>query len=128
MNEFIGPFKTVQPIQILDFELDQDSEISFEIPKELETNVLFVYSGSGNCLDQNVTKWDVLLLKESNHRNLVLSSKLGLKAILFSGSPIREPITWLGPFVQGSEADMQRLISNYQSGRFPPVQVKNYKG
>lgn len=123
----IGPFKTVQPIQILDFELESDSEINFEIPKDLKTSVLFIYSGSGKCLEENVSKWDVLLLEESDSKNLVLSSKEGLKAMLFSGLPIKEPITWLGPFVQGSEADMQRVIRNYQSGRFPPVRVEDYK-
>lgn len=74
-----------------------------------------------------MSKWDVLLLEESNTKNLLLSTKDGLKAMLFSGIPIKEPITWLGPFVQGSEADMQRVIRQYQSGRFPPVRVEGYK-
>lgn len=108
--------------------MESESEITFEIPKDLKTSVLFVYSGSGKCLDDEVSKWDVLLLEESDSKNLVLSSKEGLKAMLFSGLPIKEPITWLGPFVQGSEADMQKLIRNYQAGRFPPVRVQeDYK-
>jgi redox-sensitive bicupin YhaK (pirin superfamily) len=125
VNDVIGPFKTVQPIQILDFELDENAQINFEIPKDLKTSVLFVYSGSGKCLQENVSKWDVLLLEESNTKNLVLSTTDGLKAMLFSGLAIKEPITWLGPFVQGSEAEMQRVIRQYQSGDWPPVRVSS---
>jgi redox-sensitive bicupin YhaK (pirin superfamily) len=130
VDDVVGPFKTVQPIQVLDFELESNAQVTFTIPKDLTTSVLFVYYGSGKCMNEAVSKWDVLLLNESTSKNLVLSSKDaqdGLKAMLFSGVPLKEPITWLGPFVQGSEADMQRLVKSYQSGRFPPVRVENFK-
>ena len=106
--------------------MDSESHVDFEIPKDLETSVLFVYSGSGTCMESNVSKWDVLLLEEGldKNKNFYLASKeQGLKAILFSGIPIKEHVSWMGPFVQGSDSDLHRVIREYQSGRFPRVRV-----
>ncbi|GAB7387445.1 pirin family protein [Bacillaceae bacterium] len=42
----------------------------------------------------------------------------GLRALLFAGEPIREPVVARGPFVMNTEAEIRQAYEDYLSGKF----------
>ncbi|CAK4189255.1 unnamed protein product, partial [Aphanomyces euteiches] len=50
----VGPFKTVQPVQMVDFELEAGSNLSFAIPDGYDTCMVYVYEGSGKLAGTDV--------------------------------------------------------------------------
>ena len=137
-----GPFQTVQPIQVVDFELtasdaaepqsQSSSSHVHAVPENLNTVVLFVYAGSGDINSTPVSPFTVLLLDASDPatRLVSLSPSAGttLKVMLFAGKKIGEPIAWRGPFVMNTDEEIMKVMQDYRAGRFPPVRTEwDYK-
>jgi quercetin 2,3-dioxygenase len=40
-----GPFQTMQPVQMIDIELQNGSELTIDVPQNLDTAMLYVYEG-----------------------------------------------------------------------------------
>ena len=40
-----------------------------------------------------------------------------LEVLLLGGSPIKEPVSWYGPFVMNTREEITQAIEDYQSGR-----------
>ncbi len=71
---------------------------------------------------------DPLPASSVEHRNLVLfdrgdeisvrAGELGLRFLLISGQPLREPIAWHGPIVMNTESEIEQAFREYQNGTF----------
>ncbi|MDF1553003.1 MAG: pirin family protein [Deferrisomatales bacterium] len=42
----------------------------------------------------------------------------GVRFLLFSGEPLREPVAWRGPIVMNTEAELERAFVEYRDGTF----------
>ncbi|WP_118135847.1 pirin family protein [Oceanicella sp. SM1341] len=42
----------------------------------------------------------------------------GIRFLLVSGKPIREPVAWYGPIVMNTEAELRQAVKELQTGRF----------
>jgi redox-sensitive bicupin YhaK (pirin superfamily) len=42
----------------------------------------------------------------------------GLRFLLVSGKPIREPVAWHGPIVMNTQAEIRQAMSELRSGEF----------
>lgn len=49
---------------------------------------------------------------------VVTSGGSGVRFLLVSGAPIREPVAWHGPIVMNTEAEIRQAISDLQTNRF----------
>jgi quercetin 2,3-dioxygenase len=128
-----GPFETVQPVQMVDFHIDVDTTVSFDIADNLDTAMLYVYDGKIQLLsadnDQN-TSVDgghvVLFDADSTQRRGVqlTTPKDGkARAVLFTGKKLREPIAWHGPIVMNTKDQLMTIFRQIQTGQFPPKRV-----
>ena len=59
-----------------------------------------------------------LVLFDSGDEVTVQASEEGIRFLLVSGKPLREPIAWYGPIVMNTQAELQQAIREFQDGTF----------
>jgi len=129
-----GPFKTVQPVQMIDFELKSDSKATFNVGAGLDTVIAYVYEGALEGLNgkEAIEGGSVILLDASDDDRrgleMVAANHSGANVLLFAGKKLKEPVAWHGPIVMNTQNQIRDTIRDIQSGRFPPKRVAwNYK-
>lgn len=125
-----GPFETVQDVQMIDFELQENAKIQFNAKPGLDTAILYVYEGSLSSLNNNeeqINAGSVVLLDANSDdaRGLELTTSKDNKAsvLLFAGKKIKEPIAWHGPIVMNTQEQVRATLQELRTGRFPPKRV-----
>ena len=99
----------------------------------------YVFEGSGTFRDSSdpfgvLTEKEgpdgeeVLIRETTGNRSLVLFDRgdevvvqagdEGIRFLLVSGKPIREPVAWYGPIVMNTQAELQQAVRDLQSGTF----------
>ena len=98
----------------------------------------YVFAGAGTFRDASelfgvLTEKDVdndeaLVREQTGNRSLVLfdrgdeidvqAGEEGIRFLLVSGKPIREPVAWYGPIVMNTQAELQQAVGELQSGTF----------
>ena len=114
-----GPIKghNVNPIYF-DIELNEDKEISFNIPLTHNT-FIYLIDGEikiGNNAHDKVKNSKLILLTKGEHLQVSALSKA--KFLLISGKPIGEQIARGGPFVMNTKQEILQAIEDYHSGTF----------
>jgi quercetin 2,3-dioxygenase len=132
-----GPFETVQPVQMIDFELKANAKVSFDIAIGLDTALLYVYEGSLASVNQGTKDGSadaghVIVLdadsEEQRGLELQASSDQGANVMLFAGKKLKEPIAWHGPIVMNTQFQIEQTFREMRSGKFPPKRVNwDYK-
>ncbi len=71
---------------------------------------------------------EVLLREPAGDRSLVLfdqgdeivvqAGERGIRFLLVSGKPIREPIAWYGPIVMNTQAELKQAVEDLRNGTF----------
>jgi redox-sensitive bicupin YhaK (pirin superfamily) len=59
-----------------------------------------------------------LLLYGDGEKVSIKAGKAGLRFLLISGRPLREPVAWRGPIVMNSEEELDVAFAEYRNGTF----------
>ncbi len=98
----------------------------------------YVFEGSGSfrdaskpfgvLLEKEIDERDVLIRDQTGNRSLVVFDRgdeitvqagdEGVRFLLISGKPIREPVAWHGPIVMNTQAELEVAMRELQSGGF----------
>jgi quercetin 2,3-dioxygenase len=97
----------------------------------------YVFEGSGTfgnasgprpVLTDPLGDHDTATLQFIGNRSLVLfdrgdevtvqAGEQGIRFLLVSGKPLREPVAWHGPIVMNTQAELQQAFSELQAGTF----------
>ncbi len=98
----------------------------------------YVFEGSGSfrdaskpfgvLLEKEIDERDVLIRDQTGNRSLVVfdrgdevtvqAGEAGVRFLLISGKPIREPVAWHGPIVMNTRAELEPAMHELQSGGF----------
>src|SRR5262245_37975976 len=98
----------------------------------------YVFAGSGTFADasdprgvlteKEVDGQEMLIRESTGNRSLVLfdqgdaitvqAGEEGIRFLLVSGKPIREPVAWYGPIVMNTQAELQRAFTELKDGTF----------
>lgn len=118
----LGPFKTKQPVEMVDFNIGGGATISHIISPIYDNTLVHIYAGSGTILGTKVKKDNIVRLNSeiaNGERSLNITADAGgLKVMLFSGKMIKEKIAWKGPFVMNTAAELETAFAEYRSGSF----------
>jgi quercetin 2,3-dioxygenase len=109
------------------------------LPVELERHAFaYVFEGTGNfrgasspfgvLTEKTDGQNEILVREQTGNRSLVLfdsgdevtvqAGGEGIRFILVSGKPIKEPVAWYGPIVMNSQAELQQAFTELRSGTF----------
>ena len=97
----------------------------------------YVFAGNGRFCDASEplavptegTGWaDTALSEAADDRSLVVfdrgdevtveAGKQGIRFLLVSGKPLREPIAWYGPIVMNTQAELRQAFAEFEAGTF----------
>ncbi len=131
-NNLKGPFETVQPVQMLDIEVDAGKSFDFVADSVMDNCIVFIYFGDGKLNGENVKQFQVLRLDATSAeaRIVHISADKGtvVKAMIFAGKRLNQPIAWHGPFVMTTGDEIRKTLKEYSNGQFPPKRVSwDYK-
>ena len=59
-----------------------------------------------------------LVVFDSGDEVTVEASEQGIRFLLVSGKPIREPVAWYGPIVMNTQDELRQAFEEFQSGTF----------
>jgi hypothetical protein len=109
------------------------------LPVETERHAFaYVFEGSGRfratsqpfgiLTEKQVDGAETLVRERTGNRSLVLfdsgneitleAGEEGLRFLLVSGKPIREPVAWYGPIVMNTRAELEQAIRELNAGTF----------
>ncbi|MDH5596533.1 MAG: pirin family protein [Candidatus Peregrinibacteria bacterium] len=121
LGNIIGPVKDVKAEPIyLDVQIKPHGEFKFEIPFDYNT-FCFVISGAiGTSDDEKVSygKDNIVLFSRTGSQLSLKSGVNGAHILLMSGRPLNEPISWYGPIVMNSRAEIETAYNELQTGEF----------
>ena len=59
-----------------------------------------------------------LVVFDSGDEITVQAGDEGIRFILVSGQPLREPVAWYGPIVMNTKAELQQAVADLRNGTF----------
>ncbi len=119
-NGIEGPLKgiSVDPV-FIDVDLKSNQEFTYKIDTD-HNLFLYIMGGSGYMdpsADAMVGNMNLVLFNEGENM-LLRSGSEGIRFLLLSGKPIREPIAWGGPIVMNTQEELSLAFEEYQNGTF----------
>ncbi len=80
--------------------------------------VLTEYGGSDEVLVREETGNRSLVLFDRGDEVTVQAGEHGIRFLLVSGKPLREPVAWYGPIVMNTEAELRQAYAELREGTF----------
>eukprot|EP01041_Mallomonas_annulata_P011889 gene11889-24910_t len=117
----LGPFSTVQSVQIVDCVLEPSATHIHTLSSQHDNCLVYVYKGSGTISGQTVPTNHIARLNadDMSVRNFTITANQeGLSAMIFAGKRLNQKIAWHGPFVMTTDAEIDQTISEYRRGTF----------
>jgi redox-sensitive bicupin YhaK (pirin superfamily) len=95
-----------------------------------EGDARFAYASKpfGVLTERQVDGEEILFREAAGDRSLIVfdrgdevtlqAGERGVRFLLVSGKPIREPVAWYGPIVMNSQSELQQAVSELRNGTF----------
>jgi redox-sensitive bicupin YhaK (pirin superfamily) len=113
-----GPVKGVaaEP-EYLDISLPSGLRKSFPISED--RNVFaYVFEGSGTFAETTIAENRSLVLFGRGDEVIVQAGEHGVRFLLVSGKPLREPVAWHGPIVMNTQDELRQAFRELDNGTF----------
>ncbi len=112
-----GPAKTFTPINLFDIRLNNNNDISFELPENYNSGVL-ILDGTITINDSDTAKTNQFVLFGNSGTTAKFSAAEDSVILLLSGEPLNEPISQYGPFLMNTKKEIAEAIDDFNSGKF----------
>jgi redox-sensitive bicupin YhaK (pirin superfamily) len=114
------PHGSTYPMGLVMLRADPGARAELDVPAD-ERAFLYLIQGSAEVGGTALAAGDVAWLDPSGGRGvdrLAIEAHAPLRAVLFSGRPIDEPVVAYGPFVMNTQDEIRQAFADYQAGRF----------
>lgn len=110
------------PITMIDIRLDAGSSVIQKLPAR-HNAFLYMVEGSGRFGRESTAAKAAQVVWFSRVETdaaseIVLSADAPMRAVLWAGPPIREPVAARGALVMNSEEEIEEALADYRAGRF----------
>jgi redox-sensitive bicupin YhaK (pirin superfamily) len=110
------------PVTAVEFVLAAGASVTQALPGSYN-GFIYVLEGSGRFGVDGTSgqQGQVLWLGPADggaDSEVSVRAEQSLRAVLFAGEPIREPVVAHGPFVMNTEDEIRQAFADYQAGRF----------
>ena len=115
-----GPVQGIQTgPEFLDVEVQSGAGFSQPLPAG-HTVFAYVFSGQGHfdLLKKTLIGPENLVIFGDGDGLEITGGEKGVRFLLVSGKPLREPLAWRGPIVMNTESELRVAFSEYANGTF----------
>lgn len=102
--------------EYLDCDVPPMATFSRGLPRD-HTAFIYVIGGSGTVEGQRVENRTLVLFENGDGIDVV-AGRDGVRFLLVSGKPLREPVAWRGPIVMNTQAELELAFREYREGTF----------
>lgn len=119
----ISPTKNYAYVTMVEFRLDAEANVTQDLPGDYHS-FFVILNGEGKIgMDKShVRNGDVVWLTNGSDRSLskveIATESTSLRALLFAGHPLQEPVVARGPFVMNTEEQIKQAYYDFSSGHF----------
>ena len=120
-----APTENFAPVTMVEFRLEPGAWVRQDLPADYNA-VVVVLEGAGalGAKGAPVAAGDVAWLTRGDSaapsETAIQAGDKPLRALLYAGRPLREPVVARGPFVMNTEAEIDQAYADYRAGRFGP--------
>lgn len=100
----------------MDVELSAGSRFMVNVPSS-HTALAYVFNGTGEFADQVVESVSMVVFQNDGDQ-IEVKSEAGVRFMLISGQPFKEPIFPYGPFVMNTKEEIEETIRELRNGTF----------
>ena len=121
-----APTTNFAPVTMVEFRLEPGAWVRQDLPADYNA-VVVVLEGAGALGKEGapVKAGDVAWLTRGEDASpseaAIQAGDQPLRALLYAGRPLREPVVAGGPFVMNTEAQIAEAYADYRAGRFGPA-------
>jgi redox-sensitive bicupin YhaK (pirin superfamily) len=121
-----APTKNYVPVTLVEFRLDPRAAVRQDLPADYNAFVV-VLEGEGAIGEPavKVVAGDVAWLTRGDNpapsETIVVAGDRPMRALLYAGRPLHEPVVARGPFVMNTQAEIEQAYADYRAGRFGPM-------
>ncbi|MFX1502987.1 MAG: pirin-like C-terminal cupin domain-containing protein, partial [Promethearchaeota archaeon] len=120
INGIKGPVQDIitEP-EYLDISIHPNSEFIHHI-KEGYNAFAYTIEGEGYFDDkrEELVKNETLIIYRDGDAVKISTDKEGVRFLLVSGKPIREPVVWGGPIVMNTQEELETAFREFREGNF----------
>lgn len=119
-----SPLRPPTEVRLLDISLDDGASLSVPVPEGHSVFVMPIFGTvliDGQSFEANEPRLPVFPA-QATPRQIALQAKDGnAKVVMFSGTPLRQPVHWQGPLALASTEALADRIAAYQRGEFGSI-------
>jgi hypothetical protein len=78
----------------------------------------YVFAGSGKFSESSMADNRTLVVFEPGEEVVVQAGNDGIRFLLVSGKPLREPVAWQGPIVMNTQEELRQAFKELDDGTF----------
>jgi len=120
LGDVKGPFSTVQPVEMVHYELPAGASVQHSVGAALDNAMVFAFRGGvrlgsqGSLSEHEVARFDA---GSSLARSITVTAGAeGAGVMLFAGKRLNQPIAWNGPIVMTTQAEVQQAFAEVRAG------------
>ena len=120
IGDTVGPVTGISTDpEYLDITLPANASFSHPTPRGY-TAIAYVIGGSGRLAPDATSDCEntTLVIFADGEEIAATAGSQGLRFLLMTGKPLREPIAWQGPIVMNTEAEVVQAFEEYRKGTF----------